>query len=408
MIRGVCAAVLAAAMLNVPAKAQNAAFQDFFFDVCRSPTGALAVRCAETQDAAGNLSGDSESSLNPSQGLSANDVSLNAARGAARQTREQSERLREEMAAPDISPGTFNLLFHLRGTDLTSRRVRDVDNERRFDASSTGVEIGFDYRLSETTVLAALLGYEDSGLDFDPRPPGVNFFPGDNSGTVDTRATTLTLLGLSWLPGDVALEGVAGIGRFDYDIQRNAVFQESRRQLPQTITTTRASPSGEGYWFGGGISRTWQADAWTLAPYVNGNWSRTRVESYAESDISGAGLAMAFDSLSRDSLRTTAGVLVTRVIGTRFGVLQPQFRLELEREFARDPQSLGTRFLLDAGANQYSVRHDNPDDLYGNAAFSLTAILPQGWMGFADIDALLWNDDYRGWRATVGLRRELW
>lgn len=60
------AATLGVALASSGARADNAPFQAFFFSVCGGASGVLAARCNETPDGLGNLSGDSESSLNPS------------------------------------------------------------------------------------------------------------------------------------------------------------------------------------------------------------------------------------------------------------------------------------------------------------------------------------------------------
>ena len=52
------------------AEAANDSLQSLFFLACLNPSANLAVRCAETVDDEGDLSGDSETSLNPTQVLS--------------------------------------------------------------------------------------------------------------------------------------------------------------------------------------------------------------------------------------------------------------------------------------------------------------------------------------------------
>ena len=58
-----------ALLLATSGQAANAPLQDLFFAACVNPQANLAVRCAQTTGGLGDLSSDSESSLNPSQGL---------------------------------------------------------------------------------------------------------------------------------------------------------------------------------------------------------------------------------------------------------------------------------------------------------------------------------------------------
>ena len=77
------AAVAIGAALQIgsqDAMAANPVFQDFVFaNLCTNPTGALNDRCTEWVGTVGDLSGDSESSLNPSQSLSNNHTALERA-----------------------------------------------------------------------------------------------------------------------------------------------------------------------------------------------------------------------------------------------------------------------------------------------------------------------------------------
>ena len=63
-----------------PAHAQNAAFQGFFTNACGGAAGGLATLCGVNTD----LSGDSESSLNPNQTVSAAAAALAAAKERTR------------------------------------------------------------------------------------------------------------------------------------------------------------------------------------------------------------------------------------------------------------------------------------------------------------------------------------
>ena len=80
----------------LPASAQNARFQNFMFSVCTgAPTGALTTRCGETPGGGGDISTDSEDSLNPSQTVRLNEAGLERARALSREIQERLESRRE-------------------------------------------------------------------------------------------------------------------------------------------------------------------------------------------------------------------------------------------------------------------------------------------------------------------------
>ena len=89
-MKRICTYLSLTAMAATPtAHAANADLQNFFFDACVNPAGLLATRCAQTPGGLGDLSADSESSLNPSQTLSRNDGSLSAAQQRAQAVRDR-------------------------------------------------------------------------------------------------------------------------------------------------------------------------------------------------------------------------------------------------------------------------------------------------------------------------------
>ena len=161
--------------------AANAEFQDFFFDVCGAPSGALATRCAETTAGLGNLSGDSESSLNPSQNLSHNQSLVGSAVARSKEARERGEKLREgedgDGSAAQVAAGPWSLLLNVRGSWFESDGNSATDRERDLEGDSHAAEIGVDYRASERVVLGALLGLERTDYEYAAENPGVNFTP---------------------------------------------------------------------------------------------------------------------------------------------------------------------------------------------------------------------------------------
>ena len=64
------------------------------------------------------------------------------------------------------------------------------------------------------------------------------------------------------------------------------------------------------------------------------------------------------------------------------------------------------RFVLDSAGTSYSLAGDEVDQDFVNAGLSLSAILPNGWVCFADYAVLLASDTFDRQRATLGLRVE--
>lgn len=403
---GVCLLVLAT--VSVPVRAANPAFQSYFFSVCTNPSGALAARCAETPGATGNLSGDSESSLNPSQTLTAGDGGLAAARAASEQARDRAERARAgDDDANAVQVGPFSLLVNARGTFAESDRTVDVDAERGYEADAWGAELGLDYRLNDAVVIGALVIWETADTEFDAENPGVNFVPQENAGEIDSDRLGLTAFASFDVSERSYLELSVGYLSGEHDVTRNSVFQESGRTVPQTNVRTSADVDGtdlfaSAYW---GYLGEW--DGWSFGPYLGLLYGRSETDSYAERDLTGSGLALAVDDYERDSLLATAGLRIAHGISFDAGILLPELRVEYAHEFDRDAETALTAFLLDAGENVYALEGDDPDRDYFNVGAGLVFLLPNGWMPFVDYQTTLGLDDFEQWRVTAGLRREL-
>jgi outer membrane autotransporter protein len=393
------------------AHAANAEYQSFFFDACVAPTGALATRCAQTPGGAGDLSGDSESSLNPSQNLSHTLTSASLAQTRTKEARERGERLRDgesidEQAGAQLVAGPFSLLFNVHATWFERKRTPTTASGRGFEGDSAALEIGMDYRLSDRAVVGAIAGIERVQYDFDAEQPGVSFTPAKHAGSVDSDDTYLTLFG-SWTlgaSGFVELSG--GYERYDGAYRRNPVFQESTRTVPQVDVRVEGDALRTVWWASVNAGLDFNRDALSVGPYAGLTVARSDIESYTERDPRGTGLAMRFGAADSESLLGHAGVRASYAFGTSGGVIVPQARIEYQHEFEDDPTSVASRFVLDTSATRYELTGGSADRDFVVAGLSLSAILPNGWICFADYSLLLANDQFDRERASLGLRVE--
>lgn len=391
------------------AQAANVEFQNFFFDVCLAPTGTLATRCAETPGATGNLSGDSESSLNPSQSLSHNQSAVSLAQTRSKEARERGEKLRDgdaEEPGAQVEVGPFSLLVNLHGTWFERHADPAVAAERGLEGDSQAAEIGLDYRASDRMVIGAIAGVERIEYDFDAEAAGVNFVPAANAGDADVDNIYLTLFA-SWNVGTngyVELSG--GYEQSDGSYRRNSVFQESTRTLPQTNVEVEGDADGDATWFSANAGFDFNRGAWNFGPYAGLTQTNSEVKGYTEQDLSGSGLHMRFSSTKRDSLLGHLGFRTSYAASAGGGVVVPQLRLEYQEEFEDDRQDVTAQYVLDTSGNQYTMSGDRGDKTSLNAGFSLAIIRPNGWMGFLDYSILLENSGLDRQRATLGLRVE--
>ena len=401
------AAVLGVLLAAPAAQAADPEFQSFFFDVCLSPTGALAARCAETTGATGNISGDSESSLNPTQNLSYNQPAISVAQTRSKEARERGEKLRDEDGeATERAAGPFSLLVNLHGIWFDKDADPAVNEERGFDGGSEAAELGFDYRLSDRTVLGAIAGFERMDYDFDAEAAGVNFVPFSKAGEAESDNLYLTLFASWGLGKSGYLELAAGYEQNDGSYRRNSVFQESTRTIAQTNVLVEGDADGDVQWasLNGGFDV--DRGKWNFGPYAGITVTDASVDGYTESDLNGSGLAMEFGKTNRDSMLGHAGLRVSYVGSGSYGIVIPQLRVEYQHEFEEDADDAIARFVLDDSGTEYTFSGDEADQDSINAGFSIAFVLPNGWMPFFDYSVLLENDALDRQRATLGLRVE--
>ena len=398
-------AALACAAAAPAAQAANPAFQTFFFTVCQNPTGTLAARCGETGGGQGNLSGDSESSLNPSQALSNNQSPLSLARSRAEQVKEYSATAREDERSLEV--GRYGLLFIGRGVWEDQDRRVDVDAERGYSSDSQAFDFGFESRVSERVAVGLLATYEGISGEFVPEHPGVNFTPVGNAGDVDATSWGLAAYLTSQLGEGGFFDLAAGYVDSEFELARRAVFQESGRVVPQTNVATTADADGSQLWATANAGFDWSDGAWTLGLHASALWAESTQDPYDERDVTGSGLAMHFDVADRSSLLGTVGVRAGRAIKTSFGVVVPQLRLDYLHEFERDGQDATASFLLDAQRSTFAFAGDEAEESYGVAAFGIAVILPGGWMPYLNVDSIVGSSDLDRYRVSLGLRREL-
>lgn len=379
------------------AHAANPPFQGFFFNVCTNPTGALAQRCAETPNGNGDLSGDSESSLNPSQTLGISRAQVDAAQ-------RRGDDAPDDYGSLEIGPWALRIAAHGARFDRT-RGFTDAE-ERAIDGDSRGLDVGVDYRLSDTASLGAVLGVERSDADFASEAPGRNFTPQRNAGSADIDLTMLSLVAAFALGTDGYLALSGGYGSSDGTFRRTSVFQESTRTLTQRNTDVRGRADGSLRWLGIDGGRDFVREDWSYGVHGGLTWARSATDAYSEVDVSGTGLAMRFEGIERGSLLGVVGGSVGYTFSTADGVWVPQLRAQWQREFDDDAETVDASFLLDASGGRYRLQGERPDRSHGELGFSVVVVFGGGWNAFVDYSRLLARDDFDRDRISAGLTRD--
>jgi len=406
---------LLAHLLPAVASAQsNLDFQIFFEDACINGGAVLDLnnRCADIEanaTAPGALSGPSEVSMTPSQGLAMNQSAMSRALATVKETQERLEIRREGIdtawnSEPVSSLGDVSRL----GVFLNGRWEhldRDsTSSEKGWEGDEGGVQFGADYLLSGAAFVGAIVTLDWADFDFDGDPSDGMFSAPGNAGNSESDSYGLTLFGSYNFSEEFWADLHVGGGYSDYSFQRRASLQDDLRVQQTTFTATSDSKGGEfETGIGVGYDESW--GGFSGGGYARVNYVWTTVEGYQESDSSG--LQMRVNGLNQESVVSVLGIRGDYAISTPIGVLVPQARVEYEHEFMRDRQTLSARFVQDTADNVFRTRGDSPDRNYGNAGVSISLVMEGGWTPFVDYEALFEHSFYERHRLTFGIRKEL-
>lgn len=212
----------------------------------------------------------------------------------------------------------------------------------------------------------------------------------ETSGRVSAKGWQLGIYG-GWSGGGAFVEGYAGYGWLDYDIDRDGVIDEIDGRTDGTALSAGARA---GYLFGLGGVR--------VGPVIGLRYAEADLDAFTETGD--AVLTLNIDEQETDSLVGSAGVELRGDFEFAEAAVRPYVALTAEREFNGDPRTI--RYALTAAptiVNQWQVA-ERSDDIYGRvtggldlAAASWLGIQFSGTASFGQND----GDDYGGF---VGLR----
>jgi len=412
---------LAACLAAGTAGAQS--FEDVLQRVCQDSGGIgveLDQRCAESNG--GDLSGDSNDSLNAGQLLSVTDATL--ARAHARQQRIEErleERLEERRGEDEPGRGSASDLDLIEGEKwslLVNGRAQlfrqEADGfERELEGEVFSFQVGNDVRLRDDVVVGGLFSYDRTDSEFGPdqiaddQDENAPFDPPGNDGNLDTNAYNFTLFG-SYAPTLSSWVDFAfGAGFEQHRFRRNGTFQDSNRNIVLPISTV-GEPDGWNVNLSTGAGYDYTSGALRVGPYARVSWVHTEIEAYTETDEATPGLALEVDEVTRDSVVTLAGLRASYAISTDQGVFLPSFRFEFAREWERDPQDLRVTLAQGTpGSDAFTNSGAEPDRHYQHLGIGLLWVLPNGWMPFVDFQTVLNRADWGQETITAGLRLEL-
>lgn len=294
-----------------------------------------------------------------------------AAQLAAENVRERLEELREGDqegggAAADWMIGRLGVFIAGDGS------ISDRDTtllETGYDATSAGVSVGADYRLTDSFVLGVAFSYNNTDTDFV-----------GGAGDLDSDAVTGTLYASITPNENFYLDAYVGYAGLGYDGVRNIAFTTGGVPVSAVAAT---DTDGDQLIAGAAAGYDFYRGAWSLGPYAQFDYSDIDIDAYTETG--GSGFAISYGDQSITSIQSVLGVHASYAASMTWGVLVPDARVEWVHEFDDDSRAVPASFVS-SPAFPFTVVTDDSDANFGRVGLSLTAILPGGIIPFADYE----------------------
>ena len=148
-----------------------------------------------------------------------------------------------------------------------------------------------------------------------------------------------------------------------------------------------------------------------FGPNLALNYIKVDIDGFRERTTGSSGLAMSFSDQSADSLRLKAGGHFSYSYSRKWGILSPQARFDIVREFANESQQVSVRyandptFIAQGGAGgTFVIFTDDPDDYYFLWAVGFAAQFVNGLSGFIDYEQTEALDTITSGEFSLGLR----
>lgn len=299
----------------------------------------------------------------------------------------------------DLGPDFGRWGFFASG-QIGRGKYRRGERTPDYDYSSGNLTMGVDYRVNDTLILGAGLGF--SRHDTDLR---------NDAGNLETSGWNLIGYGTWYNERQWFVDSVLSIGSNDYDLTRRVNYRINAVGGGVTVIDQIASASTKGDQFGFSLSvgRDWQKGPWSINSYLRGNYLRTEYDAYEETmlaNLPGAGLALAVEARDLKSTTSVLGGKATYVLSRDWGILMPYGMVEWEHRFDDDPARLVTRFIADPTGSVTIQTGDVMDSDYFNVGLGLSALWPGGRSAYIAYERLVSAARQSQDTLSVGIRIE--
>lgn len=287
----------------------------------------------------------------------------------------------------ELSPG-WSVFLSADG-ELLDRDVTTFEDG--YDSSIWRATIGTDYQFAGNGIMGIALTTSSHEGDFE------------SGGNFETDSYGFIAFG-SFSPSENAfVQVMAGYSWKNYDRTRSSTVSFT----DNTVISGSAKGEYDGQELSTGILFGYDLsfDGWTIGPRIGLDWIFNQFDEYTEQGNSG--LELVFYESDETSFQSRVGFASSLAVNTGFGVLLPQFSADWVHEFADEQRNLAFSFADDDARVKFTFEDEEPDTDFFELAFGISAILPNGWLPYLQVRALVEHDFLDNYSGSIGLRKEL-
>jgi outer membrane lipase/esterase len=260
-----------------------------------------------------------------------------------------------------------------------------------YDFSNWGVVAGADYRVNPNLVLGGAASYQKTKSDYT-----------NNLGSVKADTVSLAAYGTYYDEG-LYLEGLLSYGWINYDTERTIKIPSNDPTVAGIDTVATASPRGN-QWsavVGGGYN--FVQEAFTITPFGRLGYLYVKNKAFSEAEPN-AGLGLAVNSRTVDSLQSALGVRLARAFGTSFGVVTPYASAQWNHEFLAQQSDIASKYVNDPGGQFFSIPTEDAGSDYAVFTLGVSGQFERGIAAFVQYGGTAWLRNVSNQTFAVGVR----
>ena len=268
-------------------------------------------------------------------------------------------------------------------------------NEAAFDGSADRFTGGLNYQVNTHWLLGLAINHTSETLDFDQSNSR-------NSTSMNGALLTANFSPLDQFSFDAYYGRFSGdtsnVRNINYRIERTpGNFQNFASQAFASPSVTRKLAGINGSWL-------WNKGAWSGGISLGMDQSKTKLDAYSETGGDGFGI-----DVQQRNIKSRTGSLsfnVSKAYSLNWGVLVPNARMGLKKEFDNPGRRLTVQLSQDSSNTNIVFDTSDPDTQWGEVGVGVSLVMKKGHQAFFEYRQRFAHSFLQERTVAVGWRME--